>query len=291
MEQRFSQKAHRLCLWAGPALFVLYIVGFVPMARLLPPPSPDWPAERLVHWLVGHQVGFQAGCVLMVMGGALFGPWGAVPAIFTRKAEARFPVLYATQIISLGCAVCLSVLVALFWAVASFRAGEISPEITQALWDVGWFLFLFDAPPFLVWLAALALGILWNPPEHQLYPRWIAYMTLGVLLEMTSAMAMVFFKFGPWTYTGLLAMWLTFSLFFGWLCVMTAFGFKAVARQEALSRQEEAAAPGSYAARPDTASSDARAAALPAPGSLGMPLAQPNGASLGGGPQEHTGSS
>src|SRR5262249_29681746 len=56
---------------------------------------------------------------------------------------ARYPVMYISQIVALGAAVAIFVIVPVFWATASYRAGEVSPEITQMLWDLGWYMFLF----------------------------------------------------------------------------------------------------------------------------------------------------
>ncbi|MFJ8745992.1 hypothetical protein ACIRL2_42385 [Embleya sp. NPDC127516] len=241
MEQRFMPKAHRLCLWMGPVMIATYLIGFVPLADFFPPPNPNWTSAHLTAWIVEHRLGVQLACVLMMLGAALIAPWAAALAIWTRKTESRFPVLYATQLIALGCGVCILMLVNIFWAAAAYRAGETSPEVTQALWDTGWFLFLFSIPPFIVWFVSLALGVLWNPPEHQLYPRWAAYMTLALCLSWITDLAIVFFKTGQWTYTGFAGLWLIFGSFSVWVHVMTYLGLKAVSRQEQMCRQEIAA--------------------------------------------------
>ncbi|WP_439673425.1 hypothetical protein [Embleya sp. MST-111070] len=221
-------------------MIAAYLVGFVPLADFFPPPDPTWTSERLSAWIVEHRLGVQLACVLMIFGATLIAPWGAALAIWTRKTESRFPVLHATQLISLGCGVCVLMLVNVFWAAAAYRADETSPQVTQALWDMGWFLFLFAVPPFIVSFVSLALGILWNPPEHQLYPRWAAYMTLALCLNWSTDVTVIFFKSGQWTYTGFAGLWLIFGTFSGWVFVMTYLGFRAVSRQERTCRQEDA---------------------------------------------------
>ncbi|MGW8375463.1 hypothetical protein [Streptomyces sp. ODS28] len=240
MEQRFSPKAHRLYLWMGLGLIIPYVIGFFPMAEFLPPPSPGWSAMRLSAWIVEHRLGVQLACVVMIFGATLCAPWGAALAVWTRKTESRFPLLHGTQLISLGCGVCIIVLVNIFWAAAAYRAGQTSAQVTQALWDMGWFLFIFAVPPFIAWLVSLALGILWNPPDHQLFPRWSAYMTLALCLNWGTDVVIVFFKGGQWTYSGFTGMWLIFGTFSLWVHVMTYLGFKAVSRQERLCREEDA---------------------------------------------------
>jgi len=238
MEQRMTPKAHRFCLWMGPVMSVIYMIGFIPLAGFWPVPTPDWSPDELSAWLVENRGAFQIGCAMMIASAALFGPWGSALAIWTRKTEVRFPVLYVTQIVALATGLTIFVLIQLFWGIASFRAGDISPEITQTMFDIGWFMFLFDISPFIVWACALALGILWNPPEHQLYPRWAGYFTLAVCLCWSAGLMVLFFKSGPFAYNGLLSMWLPLGMFFVWLGVMTVLGLKAVTKQEALCRLE-----------------------------------------------------
>lgn len=247
MERRLTTKAHRFCLWLGVVMTFGYMIGFIALAHFWPVPTPEWESQRLADWLVEHRGEFQIGCALMIAAAGLFAPWGSALAIWTRKTEARFPVLYVTQIVALACGLTIFVIIQLFWAMASFRAGDISPEISQTMFDIGWFMFLFDIPPFIVWAAALALGILWNPPEHQLYPRWAGYFTLAVTLCWAAGLLVVFFKSGPFAYNGLLSMWLPLGAFFVWLAVMTVLGLRAVSRQEALCRAETDPSLGVYA--------------------------------------------
>lgn len=239
MEKRFTPKTHRLCLWmGGPFMSVLYILGWVVFARLVPAPAPNWPAERLTDWLVGHQIQFLIGCAIMIGAAGLWGMWCAALSVWTFKTESRFPVLFAAQIISVAAGLTIFILDELFWTVAAFRAGQRSPEITQAIWDIGWFGFLFSITVYIAWAVSLALGILWNPPEHQLFPRWAGFMTIGSALCWSAGLLIAFFKQGQFAYNGGLAMWLPLGEFFVWLAVMTVLGLRAISQQEELSRRE-----------------------------------------------------
>jgi hypothetical protein len=267
MEQRLTPKTHRFCLWMGVVMTVVYLIGFIPLAHYWPVPTPDWDSQRLADWLVANRGEFQIGCALMIAGAGLFAPWGSALAIWTRHTEARFPVLYTAQIVALAAGFTIFVVIQLFWAIASFRAGQVDPDITQTMFDVGWFMFLFDIPAFIAWSCALALGILWNPPEHQRYPRWSGYFTLAVTLCWAAGLLVVFFHSGAFSYNGLLAMWLPLGAFFVWLAVMTYLGFRAIAQQEAACRAEQDPALGVYVApsvfTPEPEPSDGHVASPP----------------------------
>jgi len=239
VEKRFTPRTHRLCLWTGgPVMSVVYIVGWVVFARLIPAPSPGWSAQRLTDWLVGHQIQFLIGCAIMIGAAGLWGMWCAALSVWTYKTESRFPVLFATQVISVAAGLTFFIFDTLFWTVAAFRAGQRSPEITQAIWDVGWFGFLFTITVYIAWAVSIALGILWNPPEHQLFPRWSAFLTIGSALCWSAGLLIVFFKQGQFAYNGGLAMWLPLGEFFVWLAIMTVLGLRAISRQEQISRHE-----------------------------------------------------
>ena len=238
MDQRFTTMAHRVFLMAGPVLVVLYGVGILALCKFAPIPNPAWPAERLTAWIVDHKYSYELGCLFMLIGAGLLGPWGASHAVFTRKTEVRFPVLYITQIVSLAAAVAIFILISIFWAAAAFRAGQISPEITQALFDLGWITFLWAGPAFYLWALSLAAGILWNPPEHQFFPRWSGWFTVVAVLSWSPGLIFVFWGSGPAAYNGPLPTWIALADYGVWMVVMTVVGWKAISRQEALCRTE-----------------------------------------------------
>jgi hypothetical protein len=217
---------------------VLYVLGWLAFARMVPTPSPSWSAERLSEWLVDHKPGMLFGCMLMIAATGLWGSWVAAISVWTFRTEARFPVLTFTQLICVATGLTFFMFDTLFWGVATFRAGEIDPQITQTLWDIGWFGFLFTITVYIVWALAWAMGILLNPPEHQVFPRWAAFVTFGSVMCWSPGLLVIFFKEGPFSYAGPLAMWLPISEFFVWLAIIDVLARKAIKRQIVASQLE-----------------------------------------------------
>jgi hypothetical protein len=231
---------HRLALWVGgPLMTVLYIVGWLVCARMVPTPSPGWSAEHLSAWIVDHKPGLTIGCFFMIAGTGLWGAWTAAISVWTFRTEARFPVLTFAQLISVAAGVTFFMFDTLFWSVAVFRAGSTDPAVTQQMWDVGWFGFLFTIVVYMVWAISWCLGVLLNPPEHQVFPRWVAYITLGSVICWSPGLLIIFFnKGGPFSYAGVNGMWLPITEFFVWLLIVDISARKAIRRQEAVTRQE-----------------------------------------------------
>lgn len=239
MEQRFVPATHRWALWwGGPLMTVLYLIGWVVVGHMIPVPSSDYTAAELSGWLVDHKPNMVWGCMLMIAATGLWGSWAAAITVWTYRTEANFPVLTFTQLICVAAGVTFFVFDTLLWGVATYRAGEVDPEITQQLWDLGWFGFLFTITVYITWALAWGMGILLNPAEYQVFPRWAAWITFGSVMCWSPGLLIIFFKGGPFSYSGQLAMWLPITEFFVWLAFIDILARKAVSRQVLLSRIE-----------------------------------------------------
>ena len=137
-------------------------------------------------------------------------------------------------------------IIAIFWAVAAYRATEIDVQITQALFDSGWFLFLWIGPVFYIWVISFGVGILINPPEYQLFPRWIGYYSLASVLCWALGLMFVFFYEGPTAYSGMLPTWIPLIEFFVWMKILTIYGFRAIRLQEKECMRESGPGLGVY---------------------------------------------
>lgn len=223
----------RLATWAGPALTVLFFIGLVPLAQFIPPPHPTDSAADIKAFYVDNVDGIRIGMVLVMVAVGLIAPWGVSLAAWTRRTETGFPVLTYIQLTCIAIGTMVGVLIALMWGVAAFRPDDTSADITRLVNDIGWFLFLFDWPPFIVWFVAFALGIFWDTSDEPAFPRWSAWLTMWVAFLTVPAGAMIFFKTGPLAFNGVLAMYIPLTVFFVWIVVMSALALRAIKHQEA----------------------------------------------------------
>ncbi len=228
-EQLDSMRARQLLTaWSGPVLVVLFFLGLVVFMDFVPPPAPTNSGEVTAAIYNDHLLSMRIGIVICSFAVALMAPWGASIAVRTHRTESRFPAFTYTQLGCIGTGLMVAVLCFLIWAVAAFRADDLAPRSTRMLHDIGWFLFLFDVAPFMVWMVAIGLAVLVNKSGRRLFPRWAGYFSIWVALCEAPAVLILFFKTGPFAYNGLVGFWLPTVAFFAWVLVLTWLVIKDV---------------------------------------------------------------
>jgi hypothetical protein len=217
----------RLQLWCvrmcGRILFVTFFIGWVVLARFIPAPSPLMNASALAHRYAHNHAGIVVGATFMMFSFALWAPWGAVIAEWTRRAPGGGPILARIQVVSLTISEMVGVLCAFLWGLAAYRAGRVDPQITQTLNDAAWLMFLMPWPPFSAWCIAVALAVYRDggEGEERVFPRWTGYMSLLTAFLFVPAGAALYFKHGGYAYNGLLGMYLPLAIFFVWVECLT----------------------------------------------------------------------
>jgi hypothetical protein len=211
------------CLRAGGHLStLLFVIGFGLAMQFIPAPSPTLTAEQITAVYQENAQGIQIGATLMMLGFTFWIPWGIVLACWIRRVEKdEDPLLTYLWLASTVICEVVGVIIAFFWAVAAFRPGELSPEITMTLNDMAWLVFLIPWGPFSIWCATLSLAILRDRSANPVFPRWVAGLGFWVAFAFIPAMLPLFFKTGGFAYNGLLGMYLPVVVFWLWMEVVT----------------------------------------------------------------------
>jgi len=223
--------AMRVCAWCGPAIMVLFCLGFAVVGHFVPPPSPSDSAEVIASWYRDNATTIRIGLLLSMVAVSLVAPWGASLAVWSRRRESDHPVLTYTQLICIAGLLVASYLTCLVFAVAAFRPDEVATETTRLFNDFGWFLFLWTWPPISVWCLAIALSVFFDESENPPFPRWIAYFNFWIAFLLIPAGLIVFVKDGPFGFNGVVAFWIPVVVFFGWMLVMTRMVLLAVSAE------------------------------------------------------------
>lgn len=224
---RWNLQFQGLCLWCGPVLALGFGLGFVLLSRFVPPPAPTLSAQEvsLLYYEGANSV--RAGMFVCILALTLIIPWGIGLALRVPSRSTN-PALFYTQIGMIVSSSVASVVSCFLWALASFRAGQISPEIIMAINDAAWFMFLLSWPSFSAWFVLLGIGVLQDTRAVPGFPRWTSFLSFWVAFMLIPGGAIAFFKTGPFAWNGLFAFYLVVAAFFIWLTIMTFYAFRSL---------------------------------------------------------------
>ena len=215
------RKSMVFCAWSGFLAIIFFIIGGVFLGGMLPPLlNANEPATEFVRKVSEHLFEIRIGSVFLMLSFALFGPFGAGIAAQTRRGEVN-PVFSYVQLIFTACGTMVALLVAFAWALMVFRPDGYHPTIIQLLADLAYFLAVFSVPVFGGWCVVIALPILLAEEGKEPFPRWVAYVNLWAVLLFAPGQLVLFFKDGPFSWHGIVALWIPFVAFFAWILIMS----------------------------------------------------------------------
>jgi hypothetical protein len=235
-------KVQRVLIWSGPAMVVLWVGAFVLLAGFIPPHDPAKTAEQIVRIYAEHTDAIKIGMVVSMLGSALLVPWAiAISGQLKRIDGAR--ALADVQMISCALLSLEFITPIGVWMAASFRFDAHAPEVTQAMNDLGWILFMTVIWSLWVQLIAIGAAILIDRRDEPILPRWLGYLNLWVALLIIPAGLVLFFKSGPFAWNGVVGFYVPLTGFCIWIASMTLAVHKALTRQIA-----EGTEPGTFPA-------------------------------------------
>jgi hypothetical protein len=223
-------RVQRVLIWCGPAMIVLWLVSWLLIARFLPPHDPAATAERTVAYYAARPEAIKIGMVISMAASALLVPWavaisGQIKRINGARALADVQMA-SCALLSLEFITPLGVFMAV-----SFRYEARPPEVTQALNDLGWILFV--AVIWSVWVQVIAIGaaILIDERPEPVLPRWLGYLNLWCAVLFVPAGLVLFFRSGPFAWNGLVGIYIPLCALVGWVMAATITVHRALNRQ------------------------------------------------------------
>ena len=224
-----NRRSQLWCAWSGVVFLVMFAIGMVALAQFIPPPRADASLSKTVALYSQHTNRLRAGLVLMMSAAGFQAPWFGVMSVQLKRIEGRFSPLTYTFLACGGAMILVVLSPVMVMIVASFRPGR-DPQITQALNDLGWIPFIMVYPPVLIQQLSIA-GAIFNNERQTVFPRWVAYLNFWLAVLLVPAVAIPFFKHGPFAWHGIFEFWLAAVDFFGWFAVMTVLVITSIREQ------------------------------------------------------------
>jgi hypothetical protein len=226
-----SKQTQLLCLWCGPAAIVVFLAGFWLLAGLLPPISPDDTAREIQAIYQDNTDLKRAGFVLIMIGGALTGPFAAAICTQMRRVEGEDSPLAYTELGMGMIGVLLFVIPSFLMQAAAFRPDR-DPELIQLINDAAWLPFIGAFAAAVIQNIAIAV-VAFRDEEAKVFPRWLGYFNIWVALLFLPAGLIYFFKTGPFAWDGIFCFWLPLTVFSAWFAAMFVVLRQAILRQDA----------------------------------------------------------
>ncbi|WP_422746082.1 hypothetical protein ACN27E_00620 [Mycobacterium sp. WMMD1722] len=217
-----------IVFWIVPAFYGAFGLIFFALARVMPPPRPDMTIPQQVDFLTQHsstiQIGF--GVLILIIGGA-----GVANGIVVYHMKRMTAGSVGAYIYLGGMAVgalpgCL--LVALCFLTAVYRPDR-DPELLALLYDLGCLSYVGSLGCFTAAYFGLAIAILYD--RNEIFPKWLAYVTIWQIVTEIIAVPVFVFKAGPFAWNGSMSFWTGVVVFGFWLSCVIFFLKKANERQ------------------------------------------------------------
>lgn len=206
---------NRICIWLGPVGTAIMFVGLM-VAGVAVAPSPDAPVE----FYTDNRQSIQAGMVIAMFGGALYGPWLAMLARAFKLADRGRSGFAYFQVV-FGVFLLIATLVPFYLLeVAVFRPGA-SPDVVQAFVDAAWIMVLGFVYVHVTGVLLTALYILCACRGSDMLPRWLGWLNIVVALLSVPGLFTGTATSGVLTWDGIVAFGLPSVAFFPWLVAWT----------------------------------------------------------------------
>ncbi|EHB55492.1 hypothetical protein MycrhDRAFT_2686 [Mycolicibacterium rhodesiae JS60] len=223
-------RVQRVLIWAGPTMVVIWFATFIFVMGFFPPSRPSATADEIRQLYADNTILIKLGLVVVMAASALLVPWAvAISGQLKRIDGARG--LAATQLVSCGLLSLEFITPIGVWMAASFRFDDRAAEITEALHDVGWILFVTVIWSLWVQMWCIVAAIFIDTNSPPILPRWLGYLTAWAALLITPAGMVLFFKTGPFAWNGIVGIYIPLAAFAIWMGAISYEVHKALTRQ------------------------------------------------------------
>jgi hypothetical protein len=215
---RIPKIDQRIAWWTIPIFYNVFGLIFVVLTRVMPPPRPDVGPDQIVAFFHDHSLTIRIGFgILMLVIGFTAVANGLIALLIKRMSVA--PVFAYAYIASLvvgaipGC-----VLPAFAFVAATFRPDR-DPEIMVMLYDWCLLSFVGSLGCFATQNMVLALAIFLDC--NGVFPKWLAYMSIWMIVTELLAAPVFIFKSGPLAWNGSISFWMGTAVFVLWeVCII-----------------------------------------------------------------------
>jgi hypothetical protein len=223
-------RVQRVLIWTGPLMVAVWFLTFIFVMGFFPPSDPAASAQQIVDLYAGRTVLIKIGLVITMAASALLVTWGV--AIFPQIRRIRGgEALGYIQMISAGVLSLEFITPIGIWMAASFRFDDRPAEVTRAIHDIGWILFVTVIWTAWMQIVAIAAAILIDRSPNPILPRWVGYLSIWAAMLIVPAGLVLFFKHGPFAWNGIVGIYIPLAGYAIWIGGLSLAIHRALTKQ------------------------------------------------------------
>ena len=223
-------RVQRVLIWCGPLMVLVWFATFIFVMGFFPPSPPSATAEEIRALYAAKPNLIKLGLVVVMAASALLVPWAAAISGQLKRIDGA-KALAATQFVSCGLLSLEFITPIGVWMAAAFRFDGRAAEVTEALHDVGWILFVTVIWSLWVQMWCIVVAIFIDRSPNPVLPRWLGYLTAWAAILIAPAGMVLFFKVGPFAWNGIVGIYIPLAAFAIWMGAVSYEVHKALNRQ------------------------------------------------------------
>lgn len=226
-----SERSQRILVWWTIIATIIFGSCMLFLFRMFPPPSAQWPAERIAQFYQENSTQIRIGAMICGWASAFFVPFSIVLGVQMRRIETNGPVW---SWMAMAGGVLTSVYLTLppiLWGVAAYTPTR-APEITATFHEFAVLTIITTDQYFvLLWAAIVFICLTPSSVVASPFPRWFGYYSAWCALVFEAGAVAFLPRTGPFAWNGLLAFWIPFCLFGSWMVVVCVLLLRALKEQ------------------------------------------------------------
>ena len=223
-------------------MLVLYGTCFSGVAGMFPPLSPVASADEVADFYTDNKILVRLGVAGCILTAVIALPFLATIVLRIRRVEGQWGMLSLTQLFAATIFVPALLFPFLIMAAAAFRPETRPAEITLALNDVFWLMFIGIVGTIVVQNITLAAASFVDHGDPPTFPRWYGYFNLWVALLSLPGCVVVVFNDGPLAWNGVFAFYIPGLALTLWMFTTTCVLLRGITAEQRLEQDSTPAA-------------------------------------------------
>ncbi|GAS92611.1 hypothetical protein [Mycolicibacterium brisbanense] len=225
-----------ICWWTIPVFYLIFGLIFVVLTRVMPPPRPDARPDQIVLFFAEHSLSIRIGFGLLMIFIGFTGFANGLIA-FQIKRMSVAPVFAYSYIASLAVGAVPGCLFAAFAFVAAAYRPDRDPDLIALLYDLGLLSFVGSLGCFATQNMVLALAIFLD--RNDVLPKWLAYMSIWMIVTELLAGPVFVFKSGPLAWNGSISFYVGTVVFVVWETCIIYLLYQTITKQAPDARVQD----------------------------------------------------